>query len=671
MDNLFVPYISTPTRVTHRSSTLIDNIYLQTKSELNKNFSYVIVDGMSDHYPCFVSYEVSKSKPHDVILERRKLSNNAILKIQQDLLFQNWSCLDGLNVHQSYDKLIAVINSSLDRHAPVKYVKIKADEHFREAWLTVSLKKCNVKCRKLCDKARLSGQESDHKRYKEYRNLLNKIKRCEKKSHYKHVFDKIEKNSQLLWNVINGILKKTNNKHEITELLVNGKQTDNSQTICDFFNEQFATAGKRVQSSIKLDHDAKDAVSYVKRVKNKMKFKRITEGHICKLVGNLKAKSSTGPDGISNNLLKKLVSVLKGPLCRIFNMSLKQGVFPDSMKLAKTIPLFKAGEQLLADNYRPISLLPVISKILEKHVYHCQNEHLELNDIMYSRQFGFHKNRSTSDAAANLVGEVLTAFEQNSMVLSLFIDLKKAFDSVSHSLILKKLEAIGVRNLELKWLTNYLTGRRQFAQLGNYRSGCREMTVGIPQGSLLGVVLFSILINDLPKCLRFSTSILYADDTTIFIVGRNLKFMKIKMQHDLRMLSSWLSVNSLKLNVTKTKSLLFNKEGLTPEVNLTLGTEKITSVKSFKFLGITVDMTLSFEDHYSDVHGRLLKSSFIVHFLSKTLPRSALLPLYYSYYHAHLTYALFIWFPLLRQQLQTGIYLLQKRIVRSMTGSSF
>ena len=374
----------------------------------------------------------------------------------------------------------------------------------------------------------------------------------------------------------------------------------------------------------------------VKQVSSQLRFKRVTEAQICKIVENLKPKSSTGPDGVSNNLLKKLVHVIKCPLCVIFNKSLQSGVFPDLMKLAKVIPIFKAGDPMLCDNYRPISLLLVISKVLEKIVYYNVTKHLDVNGILYPRQYGFWKNYSTSDAIMNFIGETLKALDSKQLVLSIFIDLKKVFDTVSHKRVLKKLEQLGIWNCELDWFASYLSNRKQYVDIDGSLSYQKNLSVGIPQGSLLGVLLFQILIDRLPRCLKFSQCILYADDTTIFLMGRSLQYLRLKLQQDLDNISSWLCDNHLKLNVSKTKTMMFSVDGLIPDYNLFINGEKLEVIIKFKFLGVLLDVNLSFEHHYKLLHDKLLKSTFVIRSLSHFLSLYCLRTLYFTHYHSHL-----------------------------------
>ena len=462
----------------------------------------------------------------------------------------------------------------------------------------------NQKCRKLCKIARASKDPADHTKYKRYRNIVNHIKNHEKRSFYREFFAKVGKNSQLLWNVVNNMLKKSNNRHGVPELLQGNKMLKSDVEICNAFNNHFASAGKKVQESI-TGTELRQSKPFISRVDKGMTFCHVTESEICRLVDKIKPKTSTGFDGISNWLLKKLISVIKHPLCCIFNKSLESGIYPNLMKLAKVVPLHKSGSKNIADNYRPISLLPVISKILERIVYNRTVVHLDANNIVFPRQFGFRKKHSTVDAVTNLAGEILKSFDENLMVLGVFIDLKKAFDTVSHSRILDKLSTLGIRGIQLEWFRSFLDNRRQFVEINSVQSKEMPMTVGVLQGALLSVLLFQIHINDLPKCTRFCSSILYADDTTLYLVGQSLKFLKVKMQHDLEQLSEWLRSNCLKLNVKKTKSVLFNKEGLTPDVHLLVDGEVIETVRHFRFLGITIDSSLSFNEHFSVLHDRL------------------------------------------------------------------
>ena len=300
LESDFVPYILKPTRITHKCSSLIDNIHVKS-SVLMPNKSYVIVDGMSDHYPCLVMYGLSaKRESGSVILEKRKFTDNSLLHIRHDLLFHDWSNLCSKSVSECYDYLIAVITDCMDKHAPKCLVKIRADEKFREPWLTVKLHKYNQKCRKLCNKTRQTSSETDYRRYKQYRNVLNRVKLHERRTHYTEVFRKIGKNSKLLWNVVNCLVKKSNNKSEIVEILNGNSEITDKTEMVNMFNEHFVSAGEHVQSLINPNPGKRksDPMTFVRAIDEKFKFLRVTEMQICNMVLKMKSKTSTGIDGI-------------------------------------------------------------------------------------------------------------------------------------------------------------------------------------------------------------------------------------------------------------------------------------------------------------------------------------------------------------------------------------
>ena len=339
------------------------------------------------------------------------------------------------------------------------------------------------------------------------------------------------------------------------------------------------------------------------------------------------------------------------------------GVFPRNMKVAKVRALYKAGDSMLLDNYRPISLLPVISKILEKVVYLRLVSHLDVNDVLFPKQFGFRKSHSMTDAFITAVGELLTAFDPGFHMLSVFVDLRKASDTVDHKIILNKLEQLGIRGVAYDWFKSYIMDRRQVVCYQNATSVEEKLSCGVAQGSLLGVILFQLHINDMPQCLKHMSAILYADDTTLYVIGRNPAVLKIKMQHDLNLLSRWLSSNKLMLNVSKTKSIVFSKLSV-DGIKLYVNSQEIEAVKCFKFLGYYLDQRLTFEHHGYNLYKTLLSSVHVIRKLSTFIPQSCLKTLYYAYYYSRLSYGIHIWFPLLRSILKSNLVTLQKRLIR-------
>ena len=290
--------------------------------------------------------------------------------------------------------------------------------------------------------------------------------------------------------------------------------------------------------------------------------------------------------------------------------------------------------------------------------------HLEENNVLYCKQYGFRKNHSTNDAIIDLVSEILQSNENKLDVLAVFIDLKKAFDTCNYKTILDKLRKCGIDDALLLWFTNYFIGRSQYCFVNGRSSDTQHLTIGVPQGSLLGVLCFQIVITDLHKSLKWCRSLLYADDTTILIVGQNLKFMVQKLNKDLEHLSSWLAANRLCLNTKKTKFMLFSRLPYEGDIILKVDNELIEMVDKFKFLGFVIDSQLSCLVHYDMLYSKLLSVDYVIRKIGEYVPKKCLRTMYYSFFHSHFIYGLNIWGTLLNKSHLDKLFNLQKRVIR-------
>ena len=255
-------------------------------------------------------------------------------------------------------------------------------------------------------------------------------------------------------------------------------------------------------------------------------------------MSKLKSKKSYGYDGISNILLKSIIPEIQAPLAIIFNKSLRDGIFPEKMKLAEVIPIYKMkGKTDMLNSYRPVSLLPVISKILEKLVQKRINHFLQKKMLLFDSQFGFRSKHSTIDAILEFIGKVIKGFDKGDKTLAVFLDLSKAFDTLPHETLLKKLENFGIRGKALQWFRSYLSDRRMYVSFNGIKSELLPSgNFGVPQGSVLGPLCFILATNDLSLTLKKCKCILFADDTTVYITNKNLRYLKESMKHDLAIL---------------------------------------------------------------------------------------------------------------------------------------
>ena len=281
---------------------------------------------------------------------------------------------------------------------------------------------------------------------------------------------------------------------------------------------------------------------------------------ILKLITSLKNSKSTGADNINNILLKKLKHSIALPLSNLINNSISSANVPNALKVAKVVPVFKNGKINELGNYRPISILPAISKIYEKVIYKRLYNFLQLNDIFYSSQYGFRSKHSTIHAVTEFIEDIVQGYEDKEHTLAVYIDLSKAFDTINHEILIKKLCHYGVRGHALEWFKNYLSNRKQYVAISNHRSQTKTITCGVPQGSILGPLLFIIYTNDLPNCLHKSHPILFADDTTVYLHDKLITRSISILNQELQSLSDWFKTNKLSLNVKKTNYMIFFTE---------------------------------------------------------------------------------------------------------------
>ena len=388
---------------------------------------------------------------------------------------------------------------------------------------------------------------------------------------------------------------------------------------------------------------------------------------------SLKTKTSSGIDNISSKLLKEIRATIIVPLVTIINKSLTEGIVPDQMKLAKVIPVFKAKDKQMFNNYRPISLLPCISKILEKVIHKRLYNFLTSNEVLYLSQYGFRPKHSTVHAVTELMYNVLTALENDDYTLSVFLDLSKAFDTIDHSILLKKLDFYGIRGVALNWFRSYLLNRQQLVKLNKTESNTMVVTCGVPQGSVLGPLLFIIYTNDLPINIKHAKSILFADDTTLYYSSKCIQDLYHTMNSELDILSDWFKANKLSLNAKKTNYMIFKKQRnlqINTNIDILIDSTILEKSNTVKFLGIYIDDKLTWQDHIEHCRKKMSSGVYALNATKHLLSQSNLKIIYYSLIHPYLTYGILLWGNAYKKHIQK-VLILQKKAIRSITNSTY
>ena len=647
-----LPTISKPTRITTKSTTLIDNIFLSTRLQNNMEPN-IIINDMSDHLPCLVVIKNQrKCMKESKIITFRPLTDTNLDKINAELANMNWDKeLISDTVEEDFNKFHNKLCAIIDTYAPEKKRTISAKKAVQDPWITKGILTSLNKQKKLYSQMLEIKTETSRNKYKTYRNKLKCIIR---RSRIKYLHDRcteFRQDSKRLWQLVNKLIGKENNKTHVIESIRSGNILKyDPYSITNTFCEFFATVGKKYAENFKTT--AEETLINLDKIERSSKtlfLHPCTQNEVETLIKNLPYKTSSGHDNISNVLLKKLSNNIKYPLSIIFNKSMSQGKFPEAMKLADVSPLYKSKDEKECTNYRPISLLLTISKLLEKIMYKRTYNFLEETGQLYNSQYGFRTGHSCENAVSELLAEIIKGKQEGLYTVSMFLDLSKAFDTLEHEVLLKKLERYGIRGTSNNWFRDYLTNRKirtkcTVASTGKTEySEYKAINFGTPQGSCLGPLIFIIFTNDLHKQLQHCNSILFADDTTLYKSHRNLKYLNWCIEDYMKTIVKWFQVNKLTLNIDKTVCLLFQKQGHSDEIQIKVDKITIKNTHETKFLGIWLDEHLNWTTHIQKLILKLTRNTNLLKFNQNLMPTHTKKLVYHSHIASHLHYGLLLW----------------------------
>jgi hypothetical protein len=535
-----------------------------------------------------------------------------------------------------------------------------------------------------------SGQNKQ--KYTDYRNLYYKLVRASKKLHISQKLTENAKNPKKMWEILNEITGGKKGGSKIDKLLINDNDVSDPNLIAEEFNKFFTSIGKKISESISPTNVDPISLMPNYNVHNDLQFGQMSQADFINIVNDMQSKNSGDVNGISTKMLKFVKYEVSVPLTHLFNISLSTGTFPSQLKTSRTVPIYKAGNKGLCDNYRPISLLSTISKVLEKYVANKLVNHLETNNILYGNQYGFLRGRNTAHNLLQLTNYISKELNERRMVVGVFLDLKKAFDVVPHDILIKKLAKMVIGGNELRWFTNYLENRMQVTDINGCISVELSIAISVIQGSILGPILFLCYINDLYYSTNLFT-LLFADDTAGLKSGANLQQLIVDTNIELKKLAKWFRANKMAVNVSKTKFMIFKNKGvrIPNEINDQLiyddndddfpydpnkltkldriyGASPVTSNRTYKLLGLYLDEHLTFDYHCDVTCSKLAKSNFVISRVKNFLPKDALKTIYYSMIHAHLTYCLPLYGCTTEKNL-SKLEKAQKKAIRNITKS--
>jgi len=645
--NNFIPVITMPTRITSRTATLIDHMYYYEGTKHTMNISVKsgnFVEDISDHLPNYMLMINKKQYSKTARPLIRLFSERNMAKFKHELQNTNWStAFDTEDINQAYENFINLFTEQYNRCFILTRLSRKRSRD--KPWITSALKKSSRKKTSLYKRWIKTRSVKDEHKYKNYKKIFVKLAKEAEVLHYKELFDVKANSIKNLWSNLNKVCsfkKSKNTLSGIQKLVINNKEITEKQDICNELNKYFATIGENLVVEMQKSNNPPLGDNFRKycdpSVKRSMFCEPVDRYELKKILDNLKPKSP-GSDGIRPKIIKEVADSIIDPLLYLFNLSICSGKVPDNLKIAKVTPLYKKGEHFLPGNYRPISLLNVIDKILEKIMYTRLYSHLQTNSTLYDYQFGFRKNYSTILALLEVTDSIYKNLDEGNLGVGIYLDLQKAFDTVNHDILLYKLYNYGVRGIVHDWFRNYLTNRQQFTQLSDIQSPYLKISCGVPQGSVLGPLLFLIYVNDIGNAVPSQKVKLFADDTNLFVFGNKPMDVELDSVNCINALNNWFVSNKLTLNFSKTCYMIFSRKKQT-NLKITVSGHPIENVSNCKYLGVLLDSDIKWVYHINSIYSKLIKFTSIFYKLRDRLPKQILKQIYFAFVHPHILYGI-------------------------------
>lgn len=673
----FLPYIITPTRITDHSATLIDHIFVRLTSQVIdcETISGNILTDITDHLVNF--FHIDDNKKQTPKIERPKIrvfSEKNIEDFKTKLQTTDWASLLNKNdVDELYNDFYTYVFKQYDSSFPLKTLSRKRAQD--KKWVTPILKD-RIKHKNILYWKQLKNP-SPHARhaYIMYRNELSTCLKESEKLYYEEILSDRRNSVKNFWKQFGSTLnhKKSKQKHHINKLLVNNKEITSNEEITNTMTTYFCKLGKNISDSI--DTVPGHFSDYLRnKVCQSFFLSPVANENVLSELNKLNEKKSSGPDNFTPKLVHQCADIFVIPLTIIYNKCIEYAKFPSPLKLAKVIALYKKKSHSLPSNYRPISLLNCFSKIFEKLIYKQMIKFIEKHKILYINQFGFRKGYSTTMALIEVVEEIKIAIDKGEYAIGIFLDIQKAFDSIDHNILLKKLDHYGFRGHSQIFLKSYLSNRSQYTEVNGSKSKIQEIKYGVPQGSVLGPLLFLLFVNDFGNAVN-NKGRLFADDTSLLIHHKNIYILVNQAQGMLCKSKTWFALNKMSLNydIGKSHFILFHgtRKDSQPQItHLIAGNVILPRQDVTKYVGLNIDEKLTWEHHIKEVCKSLVKYFGIFYNIRNFIDTKLARIIYYACIYSKIKYGIEIYGTACKTKLET-LQVMQNKLMKVLTNKDY
>ena len=665
----YLPLITKPTRFPANDQsqpTLLDMIWTNS---IEITSAGIIDYDLTDHCPTFIQFPTSHIDYNDdsslkIRIVFRDISESNRLEFSRKLSTIDWSLIYSENLNANCENFITILNNLYCDTFPLKS-KLVSRNHVMNPWFTPELKELINHKSTYFQLLRIGAITKAENNF--FKNRVKFIIRKTKSDYYMNLFNQNLNNMRNTWKTLNHLMDRKTKESKCTSLMSNDILYSNDSDIAEIFSDYFAKIPVELENNLPKNNI--DPTSLIPNVPHRLShFELCIPSEVSDIIMNLKL-TKQNRDSVSIRLIKDNVDTIAPVVSDLINQSLVEGVFPDCLKLAEIIPIFKKGETNLPSNYRPISLLPYLSKIYEKIIYFRLILYFNEHSLLSPNQFGFRQNLSTQDAIIEFTENIYNSLNEKHSSMNIFIDYSKAFDTVDHKILLRKLDKYGINGSAHRLLASFLKDRKQVVRFKNAFSTEKHMRLGVPQGSCLGPFLFLVHINDFPLLSNSFETTLFADDCVVQFHGSDITTLTTECNLELGKIAAWTQSNRLTVNVSKTNLMLISNVVTDIPEDIIFDDHILNIVSESKFLGVIIDNKLKYDKHIQSIRIGISKLIGIMRRLSYVVPLTSLKNIYLTLINPLILYCLQIFAATYEIHL-TPLRTLQNRAIRIISGKA-